>query len=465
MNGVWLDWVNPNGFFVGQNGVLAENTLLGAGTNLTSIGGQVGTVGTIDNRPIFGANGTTATDSAGALGAIQNQIPGTFGPQSETQYGASVHYKFPGTYGIRFFAEYGNSRYKPSLNSSFTSNGNAFLAGLGGVLGNFDLSAEYVSTDPTYDPFILQYPQIDGVANDYWRIRSFSYFPNAYPLHDTDEFPQNRLGYRVHLKFLAKDDRGEKHEVLHAWYYNLNQSQTSLPDQRFTAGSLGGGIPNANVLGFSPGFIEPIFGPESPFSFAAANGNGFAVPQDNNTGNETEYGAHFRYRFGNTPWAIGIGYQNLDFTRNSNFTSAVNQNLANVAQSNAANMDFVNFKTEGGIAQANYTFSDRFVLKFGIAVTHLSGHLDPSGVYNNFAFDTGNNTFNNIDSTQNYPFIGFDYDISKNTRWNFNVKFFNTTDNLSQNSFLVAAPLVSNIQRDPFSWNGVQVTSQVKVSF
>jgi len=315
--------VNPTGFLVGQPGVLAENTLLGAGQNLTAVGGQVGTVGTIDNRPIFGATGTTASDSAGFLGAVQNQIPGTFGPQEQTQYGASVRYKFPGTYGIRIFGEYGNSRYRPSLNSSFTSTGNAFLGGLGGVLGNFDLSAEYVSTDPTYDPFIDQYPAVDGVQNDYWRTRSFSYFPNAYPLHDTDAFPQNRNGYRVHVKFLAKDDKGEKHEVFHGWYYNLNQVQTSLPDQRFTIGSLGGGIPNANVFGFSPGFVEPVFGPESPFGFTAnGTGNGFATPNDDNRGNEVDYGAHIRYRFGNTPWAIGIGYKNLTFTRGSNFSSA-----------------------------------------------------------------------------------------------------------------------------------------------
>jgi len=475
MNGVWLDWVNPTGFLVGQPGVLAENTLLGAGQNLTAVGGQVGTVGTIDNRPIFGATGTTASDSAGFLGAVQNQIPGTFGPQEQTQYGASVRYKFPGTYGIRIFGEYGNSRYRPSLNSSFTSTGNAFLGGLGGVLGNFDLSAEYVSTDPTYDPFIDQYPAVDGVQNDYWRTRSFSYFPNAYPLHDTDAFPQNRNGYRVHVKFLAKDDKGEKHEVFHGWYYNLNQVQTSLPDQRFTIGSLGGGIPNANVFGFSPGFVEPVFGPESPFGFTAnGTGNGFATPNDDNRGNQVDYGAHIRYRFGNTPWAIGIGYKNLTFTRGSNFSSAAGAALGGVtgvANSNTANMDFLNLKSEGGIAQAQYTFSDRFVLKFGIAYTHISGHDDPSGVYNNFAFDTGNNSFNNIDTTQNYPFIGFDYDISKNTRWNFNVKFFNTTDNLNQGSFIsgpgtvIGGPLPSNIQRNPFSWNGVQVTSQVKVSF
>jgi len=134
-------------------------------------------------------------------------------------------------------------------------------------------------------------------------------------------------------------------------------------------------------------------------------------------------------------------------------------------------MDNVNLQTQGGIAQGSYTFNDRFVLKFGISVTNIQGHIDPSGIYNAFAFDTQSNNFLNINTTQNYPFVGFDYDISKNTRMNFNVKFFNTTDNLNQNSFL-AGPgtinggvLPSNIQRNPFSWNGVQVTSEVKVSF
>lgn len=481
MNGVFLNWVNPVGtggqgqFSVGAPGVLAENTLAGAGTNLTTIGGNVGTVGTIDNRPIFSADGTRPLDSAGFLGAVQNTIPGTFGPQSETMYGGSLHYSFPGYYGLRVFAEYGNSRYKPSQNSSYVANGQAFLGGLGIGLGSFDLSGEYVSTDPTYDPFILQYPAVDGVQNDYWRVRSLSYFPNAYPLHDTDQFPQNRNGYRIHLKFLAKDDKGEKREVFHGWYYNLNQVQTSLEQERATTGSipLGNGLlgPNVNVLGYDPGFIEPVFGPESPFGFANVGANGFGQPLDDNRGNEVQYGGHFRYRFGSGPWALGIGYQNLQFTRPTNFGPNILGGAAGFAQTATGNMDFVNLQTQGGIAQGSYTFNDRFVLKFGISVTNIQGHYDPAGIYNAFAFDTGNNSFLNINTTQNYPFVGFDYDISKNTRWNMNVKFFNTTDNLNQFNFLagpgtiVGGAVPSNIQRNPFNWNGVQVTSEVKVSF
>ena len=129
------------------------------------------------------------------------------------------------------------------------------------------------------------------------------------------------------------------------------------------------------------------------------------------------------------------------------------------------NMNFVSLTSEGGVAQVNYTFSDKFVLKFGLSATNLRGHYDPAGIFNNFAFDTGTNNFFNINTTQNYPFVGFDYDVSKNTRWNFNVKFFNTTDNIGQNTFITAAPLPSNIQRNPFNFSGVQVTSQVKVSF
>ncbi|HEY3997496.1 MAG TPA: hypothetical protein VGO93_01430, partial [Candidatus Xenobia bacterium] len=448
-------------------------TLAGAGNNLTNIGGNIGTVGTMDNRPIFSADGNRALDSAGYLGGVSNGLPGTFGPQDEEMYGGSLHYTFGERVPVRLFLEYGNSRYKPSQNSGYVANGNAFLGGLGIGLGeHVDLSAEYVSTDPNYDPFILQYPQVDGVSNDYWRTRSFSYFPNAYPLHDTDQFPQNRNGYRIHLKLMAKDDKGEKREFFHGWYYNLNQVQTSLEDQRATAGSVafGNGVigPNVNVLGYSPGFMEPVFGPESPFSFS--NGgtvNGFATPLDDNRGNEVEWGGHFRYRFGSGPWAFGVGYENLKFTRPTNFAPSP-FGAAGFAATAAGNMDMVDITSEGGVAQGAYTFNDRFVLKFGISVMNISGHFDPAGVYNNFAFDTQNNNFQNLNTTQNYPFIGFDYDISKNTRMNFNVKFFNTTDNLGSQSFLFlpgTATLPSNIQRNPFSWNGVQVTSEVKVSF
>jgi len=475
MNGVWLNWVNPNGYFVGQTGTIAEPTLVGSGVTVTSPAnanviapGQnpVGNVGTLDNRPIFSANGLLPSDSAGFLGGVQNTLPGTFGPQSETSWGASVNYKWEGKNTWRVFGEFGNSTYKPSNGSTYSTTGTAFMGGVGVLFnhGTIDLSGEYVSTDPTYDPFILQYPTVDGVQNDYWRIRSLSYFPNAYPLHDTDMFPQNREGVRFHARFFAKDDKGEKKEVFHGWYYSLNQVQNSLPDQRFSLGSLGGGIPNANVLGYSPGFIEPVFGPESPFSFGAAGNNLYATPLDNNRGSQTQWGAHFRYRFGTGPWAIGLGYQNLQFTRGTNFAASP-LGTAGFASTAAANMDQVNLQTQGGVAQGSYTFSDKFVLKFGVSVTNINGHYDPTGIYNNFAFDTQNISFQNLNTTQTYPFIGFDYDISKNTRWNFNVKFFNTTDNIGQSTFLVAGPLPSNIQRNPFNWNGVQVTSQVKVSF
>ena len=96
--------------------------------------------------------------------------------------------------------------------------------------------------------------------------------------------------------------------------------------------------------------------------------------------------------------AFGIGYQNLTFTRNTNLNPAgpAAGGAAGFVTTAAGNMDFTNLTSEGGVAQINYTFSDKFVLKFGLSATNIRGHYDPAGIFNNFAFDTGTNNFNNI---------------------------------------------------------------------
>jgi len=59
----------------------------------------------------------------------------------------------------------------------------------------------------------------------------------------------------------------------------------------------------------------------------------------------------------------------------------------------------------------------------------------------------------NLQDERGYPYLGFDYKVSKNTRWNLNVRFYNTLD-------------IGNGARGPnLNLNDPAVTTEVKVTF
>ncbi len=93
----------------------------------------------------------------------------------------------------------------------------------------------------------------------------------------------------------------------------------------------------------------------------------------------------------------------------------------------------------------------------------IQGHYDPAGVYNQVAIATNSRTFDTVDTDQFIPFIGFDYDVSENTTWNMDLRYFDTTSNLNTGTTL-ATDAVGSTQ-NPFDFSGIQVTTQFKVKF
>ncbi|MCL5773212.1 MAG: S-layer homology domain-containing protein, partial [Firmicutes bacterium] len=287
-----FQWITPYGF-----------------TGSATVPGNAGVP--LNQRPVIPINGLTIGD--GSYGPI--------GPQGETTWGATLNYLFNVPYKLKFVGEYGNSRYQPNLNSGFAVNGNAWRAGLSATFAqdNLDIGVEYVSVDPTYDPFILQYPQIlnsgtlgapvnqlgaTNYSNVAWRIPSFSYIPGFYQLHDSEVYPNNRNGYRIkaEYRFPSKDGK------FSARYGHMDQNQALNP------------IGYTNVLavaplsGLSPGTIDPVF--TRLYGQGAAGATSLSIPESPK-GVVENWGAFFNYTFPASKLNIDLGYEDWSFRRTS----------------------------------------------------------------------------------------------------------------------------------------------------
>jgi hypothetical protein len=259
-----LQWVNPAGFFAAQQSFF----------NQANGGGGT----TVDNRPIPGW-ATTVDMASGAFG-------GAVGPQAQTMYGLGANYKFDfggGDAQLYISGNYGHTDYKPNANATggYDVGGNAYKIEVGANLldGDLDLSAQYLSVDAQYDPFLLAIPGGSGFVGGL-RMPDLNYFTGMYSLHDTALYPHNRQGFRLNGQYRFNDRRG----LVWAKGGFLDQTDTSLYDVRVLNGGVGAGAPNAlfapqnAIIGFSPGFIDPVFsGYAHPNIYGAGTANSFTA--------------------------------------------------------------------------------------------------------------------------------------------------------------------------------------------
>lgn len=430
-SGGWtpLQWVNPPGFFAAQQSVFNQ-----------TFGGPLTTN---DKRPI-GWN--PAADNG-----IGNANGGAIGPQAMNSYGLSGGWKFDISDGdqIRIGGEWGHSNYKPNRNSSYDVEGDAFRVELGANLmdGDLDLQAEYVSVDPTYDPFILRYPGV-GVA----RLPNIHYFTNLYSLHDTEKYPHNREGFRLKGTWRFHERRGS----VWAKVGFLDQKNTSLYDVRVLPGGVGVGTPNFAVIGHSPGFIDPVFtGFAHPNVYGAGSRNSFnaaLAPLENPSGSHDNYALGVTYKWDDPRIKVDLGFERNEYERRSRLVPALGGSQNNI------NLEIQNIHGELG-----WEANDKWTLRGGADWVNINGHYDPAGIYNQFAIQTGSNNFDTVDTDQFIPFIGFDYNVSENTTWNMDFRYFSTDSNLNTPTTL-ANDAIGRTQ-NPFEWSGWQVTTQFKVKF
>ena len=422
-----LQWVNPPGFYA------AQQTAFQQANN--------GPGSTTDNRPISGAN------------ALNDAfVGGSFGAQSMDLWGFSGAYAFDIGEGdqIRIDGEYGHSNYRPNRNSGYDVDGDAFRIGVGVNLldGDLDLAGEYVSVDSTYDPFILRYPAGVGVQ----RFPNIHYFSGLYSLHDTEKYPHNREGFRLKGTWRFNERRGAVWGKLGF----LDQKDTSLYNVRVTPGALGLATPTNAVIGHAPGFIDPVFtGFAHPSVYGAGSANSFTAnlaPLENPSGSHNNYAFGVTYKFDDPRIKVDLGYERNEYERRSGLAPGFGGSQNNID----LNIDSIH----GELA---WEASDKWTLRGGADYVTIQGHYDPSGLYNSFAVQTGSTNFDTVDQDQFIPFIGFDYDVSENTTWNMDLRYFDTSSNLNNGTTLTTDAI--GFTQNPFEYSGVQVTTQFKLKF
>ena len=235
-SGGWAtrQWVNPPGYFVGQLDPTVVSQL-GALPN------------SADKRPIPGWNATADNAIGFGLGA------GNYGPQEQQAYGLSGGYSLnlSDSAKLTFSGDIGRSQYRPNHNSAYVSNGNAVRGDVGLQLmnGGLNFDLEYLRVDPNFSPYGW-----NGNLLGARFIKTFN-FVGTYHLYDNAKFPENREGFRLKSKWAFNNKSGN----LWANASILEQTKTSLYDVRVTPGALGAGTPTNSVIGFAPGFLDPVF--------------------------------------------------------------------------------------------------------------------------------------------------------------------------------------------------------------
>jgi len=456
---VTLNWVNPNGFYRNQIGL--QNSL---GINTTS-----------DKRPVpglgvLGADGSVAAAFEAGLVPAGTPNIGGIGPQDQTTYGASAAYKFDvGEFEPRIYGEYAHSDYRPQQNSSYSVGGDAYRFGGGAFFfkKQVEVDLHYLRVDPTFSPFIIQTPQVGGLANVMFHTPDFYFVNNLSPTHGVREYPHNREGLRAKVLWKFKPTGRITVE-----YGNLNQTRTSLQDVRFSANSLAPGTPNTTVLGYSPGYIETLFNGFHPGTFVAQGGNALAVPLENPRGNiENLYvSAGHKWLFdeenSNRGLLLSGGVKSLRFNRNSQMASLRPGPIGLAAE----NQNHVDLAFTGWHVGADYDVTEDFTAKAGFTKVDIHGHFDPLGVNNRFAVAAGTARYNNIDITQTWPDIGFDWRIDENVTWNFEGRYYSFNDRVPTRVFSTPAVPTLNINAGPvnahpFSWSGFHLNTQFLVKF
>lgn len=427
-------WVNPPGFYAAQ---LSQFHQLNTGT----IGN------TVDTRPISGWNGLA--DNAVGFGAGG----GNYGPQSQNTYGVSAFHQFEldENNSVTLRGEYGHSQYKPSRNSAYSSDGDMYLVRLEGSLldQDLDLGVEYLSIDPNYNPAAWA-GNVAGV-----RFPTDFNFTGVFHLHDFNKYPHNREGIRLNAKYRFFQNTG----AIWARAVFLDQKRTSLYDVRVTPNALGAGAPNFPILGFSPGFVDPIFyGFAHPSLYGGQSANSFTAalaPLENPSGSDNEFSFGGFYDFRDAGVKVTASYTRVDLERGTSLAPGFggSQNRVDLSSDN------ISFDVA-------WDASEEVTINGGFDFVASRGHYDPAGLYNAYAVATGQTDFTNIDSEQFIPHLGVDWELAKDTQVNVTMRYYDTQDNVDPSIGTGNANLGQiGSTAHPFDWSGLQVISTFKLHF
>jgi hypothetical protein len=282
-----------------------------------------------------------------------------------------------------------------------------------------DIDVEYFTTDAYYDAFQVRYPSGAFPGLNMWNVPTFSYYGFGYQLHDSDMYPNNRNGLRFGIEYRFSNGNGRVN--LRGDF--MSQNSSSVPQQDVT------GFLN----GMKPGFIDPVF-------HILAH-NGVATVYETPKGKVNHIGGGVEYKFAPSALRGNVQYDAYRFKRDSAFAA---NNVIAIANT----VDLRHDALKIGLA---YAFSDKFTLRGGYDWGQISGY---HVLYNDAGRNAGTKV---IDSNQSMPYLGFDYDLAKNTQWCFDIRLYNQTDKLATNW--------NGLQNEPMSFSGVQMMTQFKVKF
>ncbi len=290
----------------------------------------------------------------------------------------------------------------------FDESGTAWDIGLGFSLFNESLyiGGRYLTVEGSFDPVSYQYPLVAG------QLGTFQPFPflhrgaNEWFLHDTEEYPHNRTGFVVDAGYTFNEDKGL------AWgrYVSLDQeSQVYV-----------GGAP----FDTTPLFYDAVFTAVDPAAGVTGDGE------------VDGWGLGLDYDFGK--FDVALGYESYDYARAST-----------VAFSN------VDFQANLISVELGYDITDDFNLFGGVDISALNG------AYNNTA-----GTADNLDHSQTVPYIGFQYDVTDNTAWDMDFRYFSTSGGANGVAAPVGGPVTSlGAGVNPVEFDGVQVNTTFSVKF
>ncbi len=427
-----LQWVNPAGYLAGQRSSYEQS--------------QTSTLpNTVDTRPIAGFNGA-ADNAIGLAGG------GNYGPQASTIFGSSGRHTFQlgDDCKLNVKREFATSNWKPNRNSSYSRSGQLLRGELDFEFqpSNLDISLGYLSVDPTYSPVVEP-----GNALGLRFIRPWN-FTGRFTLHDTNNYPHNREGIQFKGHWNYDDADGGI-----AWKANfLQQKQTSLYDVRLTASSIGPSLPTQPVIGFSPGFFDTTFqGFATPYLYGSTSASSFddqLRPLENPRGKVTDFGISGFQNFNDAKHRLRVewNYEHTALYRPSSLEAGM-----------GGSQNFVDLKTDYLMLGLNWKVAEPTNLRLTGEMIKARGHHDPLGLYNGYAVSNSQINFANIDSTQWVPGIGVDHQLAKDTRLSLDLRYFLTTDN--SNIPAGANPGAIGSTANPFSWQGLQVMSEVHTSF
>ena len=427
-------WVNPPGFFAMQRSAF-ERSQTGVLPN------------TADTRPISGWNANADNAIGFGPGA------GNYGPQSQDNYGLTARWDAVDSSDLRLglAGEAALSDYRANKNSPYSAQGAAWRVDVGADLkkSGLALGMDYVSVDPDYGP-AAWFGDVTGSRV----VKSFAYTGTGF-LHDNTKYPHNRQGFRARANWSFDQKAG----ALWANLSLLDQKRTSLYDVRVTPGALGLATPTGPVLGFSPGFVDPIFyGYATPYQYGSRSGNSFDAnlnPLEDRRGHENAYDVGASYKWPDLGLQLSANASRLELRRGSSLSPGL-----------GGSQNLVDIDVTGWGFEAVYELSKTWKINTGLDYVSTTGHYDPAGLYNAYAVSSGSTNFANLDSDQFIPHLGVDVALSDKAQFNVLARHYATEDHVAP-EITPGQPQLGEVgsTQHAFNWDGWQLSSEFKVVF